>query len=54
MYTQALETFSLLKHQSNSINPLLEMIEDDESRPREVDSLDHIILARDLKLSPIA
>ena len=32
---------------------MLEMIEDDESRPREVDSLNHIILVRDLKLSPI-
>ena len=49
-----LEIFSLLKHQSNSINSLvtlldllerncikamLEMIEDEESRPKDVDSL---------------
>ena len=32
---------------------MLEMIEVDESRPKEVDSLDHIILAWDLKVSPI-
>ena len=32
---------------------MLEMIEDDEGRPREVDSLEHIILARDLIASPI-
>ena len=31
---------------------MLEMIEDDESRPKGFDSLDHIILARDLKVSP--
>ena len=31
---------------------MLELIEDDESRPKEVDSHDHIILVRDLKVSP--
>ena len=32
---------------------MLEMIEDGKGMPREVDSLAHIILARDLKVSPI-
>ena len=29
---------------------MLGMIEDEESRPKELDSLDHVILARDLKV----